>query len=169
MKERKESLKRTAVYMRARCDTRMQEIAMIHVQQDQCHELARRLGSKIDSEFVDLSVGVNEDRPGLQALLERLRQKPQIDYVLAADESRLTRGVANYITLDQKITKAGAIVMTPADDGSSPQQARFLRLVRAAMAELARQKRPDRAAEERRRKRNAAEPPRQLDSREQAT
>jgi DNA invertase Pin-like site-specific DNA recombinase len=76
--------------------------------------VADQLGAHIVREYIDSGGAVRvEDRAELQTMLADLADMGTIDYVIASDQSRLSRNAADYIQILHAVQTAGALIATP--------------------------------------------------------
>jgi DNA invertase Pin-like site-specific DNA recombinase len=81
-------------------------------QRQLCDEFAHQLGLRITGTYSDVGVsGLSEQRPGLERLLLDLASE-SIGYVLTADRARLARSVSLARSLEERITRSGANLVT---------------------------------------------------------
>jgi len=81
-------------------------------QQHACTQRAEELGSVVVGEFMDFASGLNSERPGMTAMLARLRslheaRQHQRIYVITADHGRIGRSVQAYSHVSYEIERAG--------------------------------------------------------------
>lgn len=100
------------VYLRVRCESRSTTNVELARQRSRCERLARERGAVIVGEYRD-HAGTRDDRPGLQTLLERLKQSPHVRYLLVADHARLTRRINHMAALLAELDRLGVTLVTP--------------------------------------------------------
>lgn len=88
--------KRAVIYLRVSTEQQTKRAGTdegysIEYQRDVCTRKAESLGAVVVDEFVDAQTAKNADRPALQALLERVEQGHDIDYIIVHKLDRLAR------------------------------------------------------------------------------
>jgi DNA invertase Pin-like site-specific DNA recombinase len=87
----------------------------IVAQQHICTRRAEELGAVVVGEFLDLASGLNGQRPGMTAMLARLRSLHEVRqhqriYVITADHARIGRSVQAYSHVSYEIDRAGGLI-----------------------------------------------------------
>lgn len=87
----------------------------IVAQQRVCTQRAEELGAVVVGEFMDFASGLNGERPGMTAMLARLRslheaRQHQRIYVITADHARLGRSVQAYSHVSYEIDRGGGLI-----------------------------------------------------------
>ena len=85
----------------------------IPAQRAACRRKAEELGASVVDEYVDAGASARSiDRPALQELLERLREKRDLDYVIVHKVDRLARDRADDVAIGLTIHTAGAVLVS---------------------------------------------------------
>src|SRR5438105_11457729 len=81
----------------------------IPAQRQACRRKAEELGAEVVDEYVDAGASARSaDRPALQELLDRLRERRDVEYVICHKVDRLARNRADDVAIGLTIHKAGA-------------------------------------------------------------
>ena len=79
----------------------------IPAQREACRRKATELGADVVDEYVDAGASARSaDRPALQALLDRLNEQKDVDYVIVHKVDRLARDRADDVAIGLTIHKA---------------------------------------------------------------
>ena len=108
---------RAVGYVRQAAVPQHDDESRLSEQHERCQQVADQLAADIIDTYEDLGTsGRYLDRPGLIALLKRLKRSPRIDYVIAADRSRLNRNAWSHLLLIEEIERSGARLVTAQDE-----------------------------------------------------
>ncbi len=81
----------------------------ISFQREACMRTAEALGATVEDAYVDNGAsGMNLDRPRLQAMLQSLKERGDIDYVITYAPDRLSRRPSDNVPLSAEIEQTGA-------------------------------------------------------------
>lgn len=118
-------------------------------QRERCLEFCTRRGFRVDKIFVDRNKSANDlTRSGLRQLLRYCHaKKGHIGYVVIWDSSRLARSVLTYRRLEHDLMKSGVELITATNPLPASFPPKVLERILAAVAELERRARSERAAE----------------------
>jgi DNA invertase Pin-like site-specific DNA recombinase len=108
----------------------------IPAQRAACERLAKSLGAQVIDEFVDAGASARSaDRPALQALLERLKQK-DVDYLIVHKVDRLARDRADDVAIARAIHQAGAKLVSASEQIDETPAGMLLHGIMATIAEF---------------------------------
>lgn len=106
-------------------------------QQRACRKYAGRLGALVDAEYIDTGAGANDPRrPGLRALLARVKQQPQIDYVIVHRLDRLARALPDHLKIHQAIDESCATLVSCTETIDNTPHGKFQRGMANLVAEF---------------------------------
>jgi site-specific DNA recombinase len=140
--ENETNLKRAITYLRvstARQASSGGEIEgySIPAQRAACRRKADELGASVLDEYVDAGASARSvDRPALQALLDRLADKRDIDYVIVHKVDRLARDRADDVAIGLTIHKAGAVLVSASEQIDDSPAGTLLHGIMATIAEF---------------------------------
>src|SRR5690242_17458283 len=107
-------LKRAVLYLRVSTNSQAEtdfdsEGLSIKAQRHEGRQKAVGLSAVVAEEYVDIGESARSaDRPQLQAMLERIEQRRDIDYVIVHKLDRLARNRLDDVLITLRIRKAGA-------------------------------------------------------------
>jgi site-specific DNA recombinase len=108
----------------------------ISAQRDACTRTAEELGAEIEH-FTDIAESARTaDRPGLQALLRRLKEKRDLDYVIVHKIDRLARSRADDVAIVTAIRAAGAQLVSVTENIDDTPTGSLLHGIMASVAEF---------------------------------
>ena len=108
---------RAVCYLRSATAPQRRPASVLDTQRARCDATAQALGARVVASYEDAGKSAHElTRPGLQALLARLKRRPQIDYVITPDRSRLSRNILIDTKLSAEIEQSGARLVTTHND-----------------------------------------------------
>ncbi len=85
------------------------EARQAHEQIKRCEEEAIQLGAPVAQTYIDLGVSADDQsRPALLALLERLRTKRDVDYIIVSALDRMAHKAEDELTLARRFDADGA-------------------------------------------------------------
>lgn len=108
-------------------------------QREACARKASELGAEVVGEFVDAGASARSvDRPGLQALIERLADKslPAVGYVIVHKLDRLARDRADDVSVLLAIRAAGAELVSVSEQIDATPAGMLLHGIMASIAEF---------------------------------
>jgi site-specific DNA recombinase len=109
----------------------------IPAQRQACRRKAEELGASVVDEYIDAGASARSaDRPALQALLHRLRQQRDIDYVLVHKLDRLARDRADDVAIGLAIHNAGAVLVSASEQIDETPAGTLLHGIMASIAEF---------------------------------
>jgi len=135
-------LKRAALYLRvstARQASKGGEAEgySIPAQREACRRKAAELGAEVVEEYVDAGASARSaDRPALHALLDRLGEQRDIDYVIVHKVDRLARDRADDVKIGLAIHQAGAVLVSATEQIDDTPAGTLLHGIMAAIAEF---------------------------------
>lgn len=109
----------------------------IPAQRDACRRAAENLGARVVEEYVDRGESARSaDRPALLAMLARLRDDRDIDYVIVHKVDRLARNRADDIEIALAIRSAGARLVSATENIDQTPSGSLLHGIMATIAEF---------------------------------
>lgn len=136
------ALKRALLYLRVSTPRQASkgdsaEGYSIPAQRDACERKALELGAVVVDEYVDAGASARSaDRPALQAMLDRLRERRDVDYVIVHKLDRLIRNRADDVAIGLSIHKAGAVFVSATENIDDSPAGTLLYGIMAAIAEF---------------------------------
>ncbi len=136
------SSKRALIYLRvstARQATQGGEAEgySIPAQRAACQKKAAELGAAVVDEYVDAGASARSaDRDALQAMLSRLLESRDADYVIVHKVDRLARDRADDVAIGLAIHKAGAVLVSATEQIDDTPAGTLLHGIMAAIAEF---------------------------------
>ena len=128
--------KRCILYLRASSARQTSDGAGLSSQERSCRDYVERNGYDVAEIFTDVISGRYADRPGMNELLEFLREAGTEPYTVVVDDiTRFARDVSAHATLRDKITASGATIESPNQKFGEDAGGRFIETVMAAIAE----------------------------------
>lgn len=110
-------------------------------QETRCREFAKRKGYEVAAVFVDDVSGSLTSRPGMKAMLAKLRQhRARGTVVIIDDVSRLARGLEAHLELRAAIAAAGGILESPSIEFGDDPDSRLVEHLLASVSQHHRQK-----------------------------
>ena len=135
-------LKRAVVYLRVSTAKQAHrngeaEGYSLPAQRQACAQRADNLGAVIVEEYIDAGNSARSaDRPQLQAMLERLRSKRDIDYVIVHKVDRMARNVGDDVAINLTIRQAGAQLVSVSEAIDETPGGMLLHTIMAGVAEF---------------------------------
>ena len=109
----------------------------IPAQREACRRKAEELGASVVEEYVDAGASARSaDRPALQALLDRLGEQRDLDYVICHKVDRLARNRADDVAIGLAIHKAGAVLVSASEQIDETPAGTLLHGIMASIAEF---------------------------------
>ena len=109
----------------------------IPAQREACTRKAGDLGAVVVDEYVDAGASARSaDRPALQALLDRLSERRDVDYVIVHKVDRLARDRADDVAIGLTIHQAGAVLVSASEQIDDSPAGTLLHGIMAAIAEF---------------------------------
>jgi DNA invertase Pin-like site-specific DNA recombinase len=109
----------------------------IPAQRAACRHKAADLSAEVVDEYVDAGASARSaDRPALQALLDRLMERRDVDYVIVHKIDRLARDRADDVAIGLAIHKAGAVLVSATESIDGSPAGTLLHGIMAAVAEF---------------------------------
>jgi site-specific DNA recombinase len=139
--DKEEIVKKAVIYLRvstaAQADKDIDpEGYSIPAQRRACYRKAEELASEVVEEFVDRGESARSaDRPQLQAMLLRLRKAKDIDYVIVHKLDRLARSREDDVMITIVIRKAGAQLVSTAENIDDTPTGKMVHGMMATVAE----------------------------------
>ncbi|BDG59731.1 recombinase family protein [Caldinitratiruptor microaerophilus] len=153
---------RCAIYARVSSDESAERGHSIAFQLEECRRHAERLGATETREYLDEAVsGAVLERPGLQALLEAVRQR-EFNLVVVWDPDRLARNLAHQLLITEQIERYSRLTFVKFDMTGTPEGQLFYQL-RGAVAQYEREKIRERMMAGKRQKAKAGRLPYRVD------
>jgi len=113
----------------------------LNSQETRCRDFAKYRGYDVVEVFRDDSSGSLTSRPGMQAMLQYLKQRPQDTHAVIIDDiSRLARGVMAHFELRMKIDKAGGVLVSPSIEFGEDSDSQLVENLLASVSQHQRQK-----------------------------
>jgi site-specific DNA recombinase len=142
MKHTIHTVKRALIYLRvstaqqADKDTDPEGYS-IPAQRDACQRKAASLGAEVVEEYIDRGESARtSDRPALQAMLRRIQQQQDIDYVIVHKVDRLARSRADDITIHLALKAAGVQLVSVTENIDETPSGKLLHGIMASIAEF---------------------------------
>jgi len=136
------AMKRAAIYLRVSTAAqahrnREPEGYSIPAQREACERKAAELGAQVVCEFADRGESAKSaDRPQLKALLERVREERDLDYVIVHKVDRLARNRYDDATISYSLRRAGVELVSVTEQIDATPFGRFMHAIVAANAEF---------------------------------
>lgn len=109
----------------------------IPAQREACRRKAADLGAEVAAEFADRGESARSAaRPGLQAMLARLAEQRDIDYVIVHKIDRLARNRADDVQIQLAIERAGAKLVSVSENVDDTPSGQLVRNIMADLAEF---------------------------------
>ena len=109
----------------------------IPAQREACKRKARALKAVVTEEYVDRGESARSaDRPELQRLLQDLRNRKDIDYIIVHKVDRLARSLHDDVMIGLAIQKAGAKLVSVTENIDETPSGRLLHGIMATIAEF---------------------------------
>ncbi|MCA1701739.1 MAG: recombinase family protein [Actinobacteria bacterium] len=109
----------------------------IPAQREACARKAMDLGAVVVDEYVDAGQSARSaDRPALQALLDRVAERRDVEYVIVHKVDRLARDRADDVAIGLTIHKAGAVLVSASEQIDDTPAGTLLHGIMAAIAEF---------------------------------
>jgi site-specific DNA recombinase len=137
-----EAAKRAVIYLRVSTSAQADkdygtEGYSIPAQREACRRTAEGLGASVVEEYVDRGESAKSaDRPALLAMLARLRDAGDIDYVIVHKVDRLARNRADDIEIALAIRSAGAQLVSASENIDQTPSGTLLHGIMATIAEF---------------------------------
>jgi len=134
--------KRAVIYLRVSTaqqvhTARDSEGFSIPAQREACIRKASAMGASVVEEYVDKGESARtSDRPALQAMLSRLTEKLDIDYVIVHKVDRLARNRADDVNINLAIRKAGAQLVSVTENIDETPSGMLLHGIMSSIAEF---------------------------------
>lgn len=122
--------RRALIYIRSATREQVEPLAApnVRIQYEACRSKAKQLGAVVAHEYSDLGVsGLTLDRAALKLLMQRLKQRPHIDYVIVHRLDRLTRRLDTNFELFGDIKATGATLVSCSEDIAETPSSQLLR------------------------------------------
>ncbi len=135
-------MKRAAIYLRVSTVAqatrgREPEGYSIPAQREACQTKAAELGAEVVAEYADRGESAKTaDRPKLQALLARLDERRDLDYVIVHKVDRLARNRYDDATITYALHEAGVELVSVTENIDRTPVGRFMHAIVAANAEF---------------------------------
>jgi DNA invertase Pin-like site-specific DNA recombinase len=109
----------------------------IPAQREACIRRAEQMEVKVVDEYADQGESARSaDRPALQAMLERLETRRDVDYVIVHKVDRLARNRLDDVTISLHIREAGAQLVSVSESIDETPSGELLHAIMAANAEF---------------------------------
>lgn len=109
----------------------------ITAQRNACHHKAETMDAMVIDEYTDAGESArSSDRPQLQAMLSRLVNERDIDYVIVHKVDRLARNRADDVTINLMITKSGAQLVSVSEAIDDSPSGMLLHGIMSSIAEF---------------------------------
>ena len=106
-------------------------------QRDACQRKAEALGATIVGEYLDAGASARSaDRPQLQALLARLKDQHDVDYVIVHKIDRLARNMADQVAINMALQKAKAQLVSVSEAVDETPSGLLLLAIMAGVSEF---------------------------------
>ena len=129
------AVKRAVLYLRVSTDSQVgrdgdAEGYSIPAQREAGHRKAQELGAEVIQEYADPGIsGRTSQRPGLQALLERIRTRGDVDYVIVWKLSRWSRSPLVDATLELELIERGVRLVSVTENIDETPGGKLLRRI----------------------------------------
>jgi site-specific DNA recombinase len=109
----------------------------IPAQRDACRRKAEALDAAVTDEFIDRGESAKTgNRPGLQAMLSRLKAAPDVDYVIVHKVDRLARNRADDVAIAMQVRAAGAQLVSATENIDETPSGLLLHGIMSSIAEF---------------------------------
>ena len=134
--------KRAVLYARVSRDDRANEGRNLHSQLDMCRKYALAQGWTVIAELAEDERGASGALPNLPRLNEllELAQRGEFDVLVVRELDRLSRSLPKQLWIEDLLSKSGVQIEYVLGDYPDTPEGRFMKNVRAAVAELERLK-----------------------------
>lgn len=135
-------MKRAAIYLRVSTSEQAErdlnpEGYSIPAQREACRRKAQQMEVMVAGEYVDQGESARSaDRPQLQAMLARLEESRDIDYVIVHKVDRLARNRLDDVTITLRAQQAGAQLVSVSESIDETPSGQLLHAIMAANAEF---------------------------------
>lgn len=145
--QQKDLPKKAVSYVRISSRKQAKEGDGLRSQSRSLEDYARYKGMEVVEIFSDVISGKYASRPGMDAMLEFLRDQPDETYaVLVHDIARLARDIVSHTALRAEISAAGGVLMSPSIEFSDDPVAQLPEKLQAVIVEHERLSNARRAA-----------------------
>ena len=135
------SFKPAVIYARVSSKKQVREGSGLDSQDSRCRLYAKANGYSVVATFTDDMTGSKVRRPGMDAMLNYLKQNKATPHICLVDDiSRLARGVDTHWKLRDLIAKAGGILESPSVQFGNDSDSHFIENVLASSSQHFRQK-----------------------------
>ncbi len=137
-----QTLKRAVVYLRVSTARQAhkdgeEEGYSLPAQREACARKAESLGAVVVDEYIDAGASARSaDRPRLQALLTRLRDDRDVDYVIVHKVDRLARNMADQVAINLTLQKANAQLVSVSEAIDESPSGMLLLAIMAGVSEF---------------------------------
>ena len=139
--EKNSSFKPAVIYARVSSKKQVKEGSGLDSQNSRCRFYAQARGYDVVATFTDDMTGSKVHRPGMDAMLNYLKQNKTTPHICIVDDiSRLARGVNTHWKLREAIAKAGGILESPSVKFGDDSDSHFIENVLASSSQHFRQK-----------------------------
>ena len=109
----------------------------IPAQREACLRKAESIGVEVIDEYVDAGESARSTkRPQLQAMLARLKEKGDVEFVIVHKVDRLARSLADDVAIGLALKKAGAKLVSVTENIDDTPAGKFMHTIFAGMAEF---------------------------------
>ena len=109
----------------------------IPAQREACYRKAESLGAEVADEYTDRGESARSaDRPALLAMLERVRENRDIDYVIVHKVDRLARSREDDVSIGLALREAGAQLVSVSENIDETPSGKLLHGIMATIAEF---------------------------------
>ena len=135
-------MKRAALYLRVSTVGQVRrafsdEGYSIETQRERCHRKARELEVEVADEYIDYGDSARyADRRQFQALLERVRQQGDLDYVIVYNVARFARKMEDDVVIAAELERLGVRLVSATEHFDDTPFGKFMRRLLGAQAEL---------------------------------
>jgi site-specific DNA recombinase len=134
-------VKRAVIYLRVSSSGQLTDRApdglSITAQREACHHKAAELGAEVVEEYTDKAESAKfADRPGLQAMLGRIKAQRDVDYVILFKVNRLARNRRDDANLMFELWQYGARLVSVAENIDDTPAGQLLHAILAGVAEF---------------------------------
>lgn len=129
---------RAAIYCRVSTREQAESGYSIPDQLRGCIEKAKELGATVIEEFIDNESGAFLERPGLEALRRKLKQK-YFNIVITKSPDRLSRNITHQLILRDEIIKSGAQLVFLSFEWQNTPDGRLLMNVQGVISDYERE------------------------------
>lgn len=139
--EQAKDIRKAVIYCRVSSSKQTVRGDGLNSQETRCRDFAKYRGYEIVEVFRDDSSGSLTTRPGMQAMLEFLKQRKSDTHAVIIDDiSRLARGVMAHFELRMKIDKAGGVLVSPSIEFGEDSDSQLVENLLASVSQHQRQK-----------------------------